>query len=92
MIKPIGQAKDGVVMLALLVAIGVVSASWFGAWLVGITPASQQEREFIQMAMKSSFAKKPSVQAAIKVSNNTIYLSRRHFCAVADAVTGFQNC
>lgn len=85
------QQNAGRLILAL-VAAGVVSAGGIGAWVAGVTPASQLEREFIQMTIQSDEALRPPVQAALKVASNAIYLSRQNFCAVADAVTGFPNC
>ena len=86
------QKTKSINILKLLIVMGVVLIGWFSAWRIGITPASRLEREFIQMVKESHLSKTPSVQAAIEVTNNSSYVSRRHFCAVADAVTGIPSC
>lgn len=74
-------------LLGALMLSGLVALMYFGAWSVGITPASQGEREFITQLAKSPFGADPAVKAAVDVANNATYISRRHFFK---AETAFQ--
>lgn len=73
-------------MLALATVGGIVGI-WLAAWIAGLTPASAEEREFIDMARRSVFASAPGVSAALQVTGDARYVSRRHFLAVAEAVS-----
>lgn len=70
---------------ALLVAL------FFAAWVVGITPASKSEREFITLAEKSELRKNPSMKAALGQAGTALYISRRHFFAIEDSFRQIQN-
>lgn len=57
----------------------------FVCWVVGLTPASTQERQFIDMLASSSFQSSPQVAAVVHVAAQAPYISRRHFLAAEKA-------
>ena len=68
-----------------LIAMGGITLLWVGLWMVGVVPASTQERAFIEDLRASTFASRPRVAAAISAADSSPYVSRQHYFAAEKA-------
>lgn len=79
-----GSPVDRMFFCGLAVA-ATVALAWFFAWLLGVTPASAQERLFINELRASQVGEEPRVAGVLSAMDNSLYVSRRHFLAAAEA-------
>lgn len=81
-----GARPSDRLFLGSLAGAGALGALYMAAWMLGITPATAQEREFIEMARTSSMADERRVQIALKMVDKALYVSREDFQSVASAI------
>ncbi|MDX1252319.1 MAG: hypothetical protein IDH49_08770 [Gammaproteobacteria bacterium] len=60
---------------------------YLAAWFVGVAPASEKEREFINMLEHSSFSHDPHIKAVVAIVNDSIYISRYDYLMAEQAFT-----
>ncbi len=80
-----GSPVDRMFFCGLAVA-AAVALAWFFAWLLGVTPASDQERLFITELRASQVGQEPRVAGVVSAVDNSLYVSRRHFLAAVEAL------
>lgn len=68
-----------------LASMGGITLLWVCLWMVGVVPASTQERAFIEDLRTSTFSSRPLVAAAISAADGSPYVSRQHYFAAEKA-------
>lgn len=68
-----------------MASMGGITLLWVGLWMVGVVPASTQERAFIEDLRASTFSSRPQVAAAISAADSSAYISRQHYFAAEKA-------
>ena len=79
-----GSPADRLFFSGLAMA-SIVALAYLGLWSSGLAPASTAEREFIGLLRESPFAQRPQMAVALAATDDSIYVSRKHFLAAQEA-------
>lgn len=79
-----GSPADRLFMLGIALAV-ILLIVYFGLWNLGLTPASQAEREMIELVKTSERATWVPLVDALNTSDNALYTSRQNYLQVMTA-------
>jgi hypothetical protein len=84
-----GEAGSLLFMKSMM-TLGTVGLFYLGAMFLGVTPANQDERDFVDMVRNSAVNRAPAISTALSVVDSGMYLSKSDFEIVAESFGAMQ--
>lgn len=77
-------------VMFFIMGVSALLVLYLAALMTGLAPASTQEKNLIREVSQSQFASIPMVAAAVRVADESLYVSKNHYQRVADAIAAIQ--